>query len=89
MLFGDGAGVEHTVAALCDLRALLLVADRFAARPTDAVAVPAPVMESIGDVVQHVPAENARAAVVLTRSRSIDAAVFPWSPPSPAATATT
>ncbi|MER2133327.1 MAG: maleylacetate reductase [Arthrobacter sp.] len=75
VLFGTGAAVENTVAAIEGLGAtrVLLIADAFAAEVSDAIAARVPVVERIHDIVQHVPIENGRAAVSLAERTGADA----------------
>lgn len=77
VLFGTGAAVEHTAEALQGLRAkkVLLIGDAFAMELSDAIAERTPVRERIHDVVQHVPVENANAAVAIAQQRDIDAVI--------------
>jgi len=77
VLFGSGAAVENAVAAIEGLGAtrVLLIGDAFARELADAIAARTPVVERIHEIVQHVPAENARAATALARSAGIDALV--------------
>lgn len=77
VIFGSGAAVDHTVAAVHDLRAqrVLLIADEFAMEVADAVAARIHVVDRIHDVVQHVPAERSRWATARARSFRADAIV--------------
>ncbi|MBX3095174.1 MAG: maleylacetate reductase [Cryobacterium sp.] len=77
VIFGAGAAVPNAVAALESLGAerVLLVADIVAMEIADAIAARVPVIERIHDIVQHVPAEKAHAAVVRARETNSDAIV--------------
>jgi maleylacetate reductase len=77
VLFGHGKAVDHTVTALEGLGAgrVLLIASPSAMATADRIASRAPVVERIHEIVQHVPAANAQAAVRSARSRHIDAVV--------------
>lgn len=75
VIFGSGKAVENAVAAIDALSAqrVLLIADAFASEVSDAIASRAPIVARIHDIVQHVPAERARAAVAIALDDSIDA----------------
>ncbi|WP_403022789.1 maleylacetate reductase [Salinibacterium sp. GXW1014] len=77
VLFGTGRARENAVAAIEGLGAsrVLLIADAFAMEVSDEIAAAAPVVARIHDIVQHVPVENARAAVALAEEERIDAIV--------------
>lgn len=77
VLFGAGLAVEHATAAIQELGAqrVLIVADPFATELCDELAARIPVVSRIHDVVQHVPAENAVAAVARGREEAADAIV--------------
>jgi maleylacetate reductase len=77
VLFGTGEAVNNTVQAVEELGAqrVLLIADAFLGDLSDAVANRLPVVARIHDVIQHVPAENAEAAVEIARAEQADAVV--------------
>lgn len=77
VLFGSGAALDNTISAIEGLGAkrVLLIADAFAQELSDRIAALAPVTERIHDIVQHVPAEDARAAVSVAVESGIDAVV--------------
>ena len=77
VLFGTGEAVSNTVQAVEELGAqrVLLIADAFLGDLSDAVANRLPVVARIHDVIQHVPAENAEAAVEIARAEQADAVV--------------
>lgn len=75
VLFASGAAADNAAQAVSDLGAsrILLIADPSARELADAVAARVPVTQRIDEIVQHVPSENARAAVALARQERIDA----------------
>jgi maleylacetate reductase len=74
VLFGSGEAAEHARAAVAGLRLerLLLIADTFAMDLAEAICARVPVVVRIHDIVQHVPVENAVAAVALVRESAVD-----------------
>ncbi|WP_134773040.1 maleylacetate reductase [Ornithinimicrobium flavum] len=77
VLFGAGAAATNIAAALRDLGASrpLLVGGSHADQVVDEISTELDVAGHIGEVVQHVPAERARAAVALAREVDADAVV--------------
>jgi maleylacetate reductase len=77
VLFGTGEAVDNVAAAVEEIGAerVLLIAEAFATNVSDAVAARVPVIARIHDIVQHVPVENAQAAVALAQAKSIDCVV--------------
>ncbi|GGH48503.1 maleylacetate reductase [Microbacterium album] len=77
VLFGTRAAVDNTAIAVEGLGAarVLLIADAFAIELADAIAARMTVVARIHDIVQHVPSENARAAVELAKETKADAVV--------------
>lgn len=77
VLFGAGHLLENTRLATQSLGAsrILLIADAFARDLADGVASAILVVARIDEVVQHVPVENARAAVEVAISVNADAVV--------------
>jgi alcohol dehydrogenase class IV len=77
VLFGSGQAAGNARVAADDLgaRRLLLIADAFASEVADAVADRVPIIGRIDEVVQHVPVENAAAAVATTKEYGADAVI--------------
>ncbi|MEV5072727.1 maleylacetate reductase [Microbacterium sp. LMI12-1-1.1] len=75
VLFGTGGAARNTLAALTGLDAnrVLLIADRFTLELADEIAASVPIVDRIHDIVQHVPVENAQAAVDRARATGADA----------------
>lgn len=74
VLFGSHAAVENTARVVADLGAehVLLVAGRSSAQAARDVAGALPVVATIDEVAQHVPAERAEAAVAVAQSSGAD-----------------
>lgn len=77
VLFGTGRAAEHAQAAIEDLGAqrVLLISSGSAARAAEAIAARVPVAARIGEAIQHVPVESARAAVELAETTAADAVI--------------
>lgn len=77
VVFGTGAAVENTVAAVLRLGAerVLLIAGDSATATADAVAAQVPIAVRIREVVQHVPEADAAAAADRARAADCDAIV--------------
>lgn len=77
VLFGSRAAVENTARVVADLggERVLLVAGRSSASAAQDVAGTLPVVASIDEVAQHVPAERAASAVALAESSGADLVV--------------
>jgi maleylacetate reductase len=77
VLFGSHRAAENTARAVADLGAerVLLVAGRSSARVAHDVAGTLPVVASVDEVAQHVPAERAASAVALAESSRADLVV--------------
>lgn len=77
VLFGNGRAAEHVLAAIDGLRStrLLLSTDEFAVELSDELAGRAPIVARIHEIVQHVPAPNAEAAVALAIAEGADAII--------------
>lgn len=75
VLFGTGLAAEHAAAAIEGLgaRRALLVSSGSAARVADEIAARVPAAARIGEAIQHVPVESARAAVRLAEESEADA----------------
>lgn len=75
VLFGSGAAVDNAVTAIESLEArrVLVIAGSSMRSFADSVATRIPVVHTIDEVVQHVPAENAAAAVASARAQQVDA----------------
>lgn len=75
--FGTGKATENIVNEVQNLggQRVLLIADEFAAEFADTVAAQIPVAVRISDVVQHVPAENARATIAAATEADCDVVV--------------
>ncbi|GAA4182053.1 maleylacetate reductase [Gryllotalpicola koreensis] len=75
VVFGTGQGVENTVAQLAELGSerVMLIAGVSAAETADAIAARIPVAVRIGEVVQHVPVENANRATDAALAHGVDA----------------
>lgn len=74
VLFRSGGALDNAVEALAGLGAerVLLIADRFAMDLAEEIADRVAVVGRIHDVVQHVPAANARRAVALAQESEAD-----------------
>ncbi|GAB04545.1 maleylacetate reductase [Gordonia amarae NBRC 15530] len=79
ILFGSGQAADNVRLAAEGFGAgasrILLIADAFAAEIADAVVGKVAVVARISDIVQHVPAGNARAAVSVATESGADAVV--------------
>lgn len=77
VLFGSGKAVDNTVGAIRELGCdrILLIADRFADDTAAAISERLDIVARISDVVQHVPVENALAAVATAQEHAADAVV--------------
>lgn len=77
VVFGSGRSVENVRDAVIRMNAnrILLICEPFAAETGDSIAACTPVISRIDDIVQHVPAENARAAIEQAVSARTDAIV--------------
>ena len=77
VLFGTGRAAEQVQAAIEDLGAkrVLLISSGSAAGAAERIAVRVPVVARIGEAIQHVPVESARAAVELAETAAADAVI--------------
>lgn len=77
VIFGTGAGLANTALALADLGAerVLLIAGASAAGFAESLTSRVNVVDRISEVVQHVPAAHARAAVQRAAAAAADAVV--------------
>ncbi|MBL5972268.1 MAG: maleylacetate reductase [Candidatus Leucobacter sulfamidivorax] len=77
VLFGTGRAAEHAQAAIEGLGAqrVLLISSGSAARAAEEIAARVPVAARIGEAIQHVPVESARAAVELAETTAADAVI--------------
>lgn len=77
VLFGVGAAAENVAAAVRELGAerLLLIAENSITALPDEIAEHLPVVAWISEIAQHVPADNARAAIALAQTEAADAVV--------------
>lgn len=77
VLFGSGKAVTNIKLAVDDLgvQRILLIADEFARDLADELSDSIPVVARIHEVVQHVPIENARAAVAVVTEQNVDAVI--------------
>ncbi|MFI5719580.1 maleylacetate reductase [Nocardia sp. NPDC051750] len=77
VLFGSGRAIENIRTAIDALGAkrLLLIADGFASETADAVSEQLDIAARISDIVQHVPTENATAALALATEHAVDAVI--------------
>lgn len=77
VLFGTGRAAEHAQAAIEDLGAqrVLLISSGSAAGAAEEIAARVPVAARIGEAIQHVPVESARAAVELAETGAADAVI--------------
>lgn len=77
VLFGTGRAAEHAQTAIEDLGAqrVLLISSGSAAGAAEEIAARVPVAARIGEAIQHVPVESARAAVELAETTAADAVI--------------